>query len=109
MAYDENLAQRVMHILAPTPNLVEKKMFGGIGYLVNGNMACGIIGESLIVRVGPHRYQEALSQPHTSVFDMTGRPMTGWVVVKPQAFVSDDALKSWVETGLDFVATLPPK
>jgi len=109
MAYDENLARRVMQILALTPNLVEKKMFGGIGYLVNGNMACGIIGDSLIVRVGPDRYQQALSQPHTSVFDRTGRPMTGWVVVNPQAFGSEGVLESWVGVGLAFVATLPPK
>jgi TfoX/Sxy family transcriptional regulator of competence genes len=109
MAYDDRLAHRVQVILAQTPNMVEKKMFGGIGYLVNGNMACGIIGESLIVRVGPDRYQEALSQPHTSIFDMTGRPMTGWVAVNPQAFDSEAALGSWVGLGLDFVATLPPK
>lgn len=109
MAYDENLADRVQKIMAPIPNMVAKKMFGGIGYLVNGNMAFGIIGESLIVRVGPVRYQEALSQPHTSVFDITGRPMTGWVVVDPQAFGSDGALKSWLGVGVDFVATLPAK
>lgn len=109
MAYDENLAHRVQVILAQTPNMVEKKMFGGIGYLVNGNMACGIIGESLIVRVGPDRFQQALSQPHTAVFDMTGRPMTGWVVVNPQAFASEGALESWVGAGLNFVATLPSK
>ena len=109
MAYDAHLAQRVHKILAHTPNLVEKKMFGGIGYLVNGNMACGVLGESLIVRVGPERYQQALSRPHIAVFDMTGRPMTGWVVVNPQAFESEGALESWVEVGLDFVATLPPK
>jgi TfoX/Sxy family transcriptional regulator of competence genes len=109
MAYDEDLAHRVSKILAQTPNLVEKKMFGGIGYLVNGNMACGVLGESLIVRVGPDRYQETLSQPHTAVFDMTGRPMTGWVVVNPLAFGSEGALESWVGVGLAFVATLPPK
>jgi hypothetical protein len=109
MAYDENLAQRVWGILAGTANMIEKKMFGGTGYMLNGNMACGILGESLIVRVGPDRYQEALSHAETRVFDMTGRPMTGWVVVSPQGLESEEALKAWVKAGLDFAATLPPK
>ena len=81
MAYDEGLAHRVREVLRDLPGLVEKKMFGGIGFLVHGNMACGVNGDELIVRVGPEGYQEALARPHARPFDMTGRPMKGWVWV----------------------------
>ena len=109
MAYDEVLALCVREMLAGTLNLEVKKMFGGVGYLVNGNMACGVHKDYLIVRVGPELYQAALDQPHTSVFDITGRPMTGWVMVAPEGFGSDYGLKSWVMRGLDFAASLPQK
>ena len=74
MPYDEALAQRIRRVLAPQPGLTEKKMFGGVGFLIRGNMACGVHGDNLIVRVGPARYEEALAQPHARVFDRTGRP-----------------------------------
>lgn len=109
MAYDETLAARVSAVLATQPNLSEKKMFGGVGYLLKGNMACGVHKEYLIVRVGPDSYQQALDGPHTKVFDITGRPMTGWVMVAPSGCDSEQALKSWVLQGVDFAATLPPK
>jgi TfoX/Sxy family transcriptional regulator of competence genes len=109
MAYDEGLAQRVREILGDAPNLVEKKMFGGVGYMVQGNMACGILRDQLIVRVGPERYQEALAQPHAGLFDTTGRPMKGWVMVSAGGYESDDDLNDWIQQGLDFALTLPPK
>jgi TfoX/Sxy family transcriptional regulator of competence genes len=109
MAYDENLAFRVKTILGNLPGLMEKKMFGGIGYLLNGNMACGIHKEYLIVRVGPDQHQSALEKPHARVFDITGRPMTGWVMVAPDGFIDQAALVNWVQMGLDFAATLPQK
>ena len=109
MAYDETLALRVSTALASLSNLAEKKMFGGVGYLLNGNMACGVYKEYLIVRVGPDHYDEALEKEHTKVFDITGRPMTGWVMVTPQGCAADDDLQSWVRQGLEFAATLPPK
>ena len=109
MAYDEGLAQRVLETLEGTPGMTEKKMFGGVGYLLNGNMACGVNRDTLIVRVGPQAYQEALAQPHVRVFDMTGRPMKGWVVVEPPGYEADEDLKSWVQRGLDFASSLPPK
>ena len=84
MAYDEGLAARVTEALGGQDGLVEKKMFGGIGYLVHGNMACGVNRNDLIIRVGPAAYEEALAHPHTDVFDMTGRPMKGWIVVRPE-------------------------
>ena len=109
MAYDESLAKRVSAVLGDLPNLTEKKMFGGVGYLLNGNMACGVHKEFLIVRVGSESYQEALEQPHTKLFDITGRPMTGWVMVTPEGCAMEDDLQKWVRQGLDFAATLPVK
>ena len=109
MAYDEALALRVSAVLGDLAGLTEKKMFGGVGYLLNGNMACGVHKEYLIVRVGPDRYQAALEQEHTKVFDITGRPMTGWVMVDSDGLVADDELQRWVQKGSDFAETLPPK
>ncbi|MGD2040408.1 MAG: TfoX/Sxy family protein [Anaerolineae bacterium] len=109
MAYDEGLAQRVREALGDLPGLVEKKMFGGVGYLVQGNMACGVNQDDLIVRVGPEAYEDALVEPHTRVFDMTGRPMRGWIVVTPEGYGSDADLDEWVQRGVRFAATLPPK
>jgi TfoX/Sxy family transcriptional regulator of competence genes len=109
MAYDEGLGERVRELLAATPDLVEKKMFGGLGYMVRGNMACGIYQDSLIVRVGPERYEEALAHPHARPFDITDRPMTGWVMVTPVGCASEADLSRWVRSGVDFALTLPPK
>ena len=109
MAYDEGLAQRVGESLAGHPALVEKKMFGGVGYLLRGNMACGVNGEDLIVRVGPEGYEAALAQPHTRPFDMTGRPMKGWVMVGPEGYEADADLEAWVQQGVEFALSLPPK
>jgi TfoX/Sxy family transcriptional regulator of competence genes len=109
MAYDERLAQRVREVLGDLPGLVEKKMFGGVGYMVRGNMACGVNGDDLIVRVGPERYEETLAHPHTRPFDMTGRPMTGWVVVTTEGTESEAGLADWVEQGVSFALTLPAK
>ena len=111
MAYDEMLADRVRKVLDEIewPGLEAKKMFGGVGYLVKGNMACGVHKEYLIVRVGPARYEDALAKAETKVFDMTGRAMTGWVMVTPEGCAEEAALKEWVEQGVDFALTLPPK
>ena len=109
MPYDEILAERVRAILDDQPGWVSKKMFGGIGFILHGNMACGVHKEALIVRVGPERYEEALSQPHTRVFDITGRPMTGWVMVAPAGCQEGADLEHWVSQGVAFARTLPPK
>ena len=110
MAYDEGLAQRVREVLGDgLPGLVEKKMFGGVGFMVGGNMACGVNKNDLIVRVGPERYEEALGRPHAKEFDLTGRAMTGWVTVASEGYESDEALKSWVQQGVDFALSLPAK
>ena len=109
MAYDEGLAQRVREEMGELPGYVEKKMFGGIGFMLLGNMACGVIGEDLIVRVGLERYADALAEPHTKLFDMTGRPMRGWVVVTENGYRSDEALAKWVGQGVSYALSLPAK
>ena len=109
MAYDEGLAQRVRQELDEQPGLVEKKMFGGVGFMVQGNMACGVHKDRLIVRVGPERHQEAMARPDTVPFDITGRPMKGWVMVEPTGYESEEALREWVREGVEFALSLPPK
>lgn len=109
MAYDEGLAHRIREVLAEQPGLTEKKMFGGIAFMVHGNMAVGVSGEEMMVRVGPKKYEEALSEPHVRVFDMTGRPMKGWVMVSAEGYEADVELEDWVQRGVDFALTLPQK
>jgi hypothetical protein len=109
MAYDEGLAQRVRKVLEDMPGFTERKMFGGIGFMLMGNMACGVNKDDLIVRVGPDRYEEGLSQAHTRPFDMTGRPMKGWVVVVPEGLRSDVELGRWLDQGVELALSLPPK
>lgn len=106
MAYDEGLAQRLR---ARLDGAVEKKMFGGLAFLVGGNMCVGVHGEELIARVGPDATAAALERPGARLFDMTGRPMSGWVMVAPDGVADDKALDGWVEDSLAFVRTLPPK
>lgn len=109
MAYDEHLAERVGRALARRPGLTEKKMFGGIAFMLNGNMCCGIVKDDLMVRVGPQAHDEALAQPHARPMDFAGRPMKGMVYVDPAGVRSDGALAAWVQRGVDFAAALPPK
>lgn len=109
MAFDQGLAQRVREEIIQLHEVEEKKMFGGVGFMLRGNMACGVINEALIVRVGADSYQSALAAPHTREFDMTGRPMTGWVVVKPEGYRRDKDLRGWVERGVAFASSLPAK
>ena len=109
MAYDKGLAQRIREILEEEPGFDEKKMFGGLCFLLFGNMVCGIIKEDLIVRVGVDKYAEMLKMPHTRKFDITGRPMKGWVMVLSAALDSDKALNDWMQRAVSFVRTLPPK
>ncbi len=109
MAYNESSAQRIRNQMQKNPGFVEKKMFGGICFLLNGNMACGIRNDDIIVRVGKEAYEDCLALPHTRQFDITGRPMTGWVMVSSEGYQSDAELKSWLQRGIDFAKTLPPK
>jgi hypothetical protein len=109
MAYDEVLASRIRGVLDQQPGLVEKKMFGGVAFLVQGNMACGVHKNMLMARVGPEAYDETIKYRHTRPFDMTGRPMKGWVLVEPGGITSEADLEEWVKVGLNFALTLPPK
>lgn len=109
MSFDQGVAQRVREEITQLPEVEEKKMFGGVGFMLSGNMACGVINEDLIVRVGADNYQNALAAPHTREFDMTGRPMTGWVVVRPDGYRRDEDLRGWVERGVTFASSLPAK
>lgn len=109
MACNEKIARRTRAILAGMPGLEEKEMFGGIGFILHGNMACGVYKDWLIVRVGPEKYKQTLDKPHTDLFDITGRPMSGWVKVTAAGFDTDEALAAWLKLGVDFAQTLPPK
>lgn len=109
MAFDEKLASRVRQALGELPGLEEKKMFGGVGYLVMGNMACGVNKEDLIIRVGPEKYANYLGYPGVRPFDFTGKPMRGWILVAPSGIKTETDLVAWVKRGIDFALTLPPK
>jgi len=109
VAYDEELAERVRDVLAMRENVVERKMFGGLAVMLAGNMACGVLAEDLIVRIGPQAYESALAKPHARPFEFTGRPMKGFVVVGPEGVADDEALAEWVESGAEFASSLPGK
>ncbi|MFZ5820087.1 MAG: TfoX/Sxy family protein [Chloroflexota bacterium] len=109
MAYDHTLAHRTRAALLAHAPANEKKMFGGLAFMVNGNMAMGVLGEQLIVRVGLEKYEYALSRPGADLFQTTGRPMAGWVTVAPQGYETDEDLRAWTALALDFVKTLPAK
>lgn len=109
MAYDEGLAYRIRETIGDHPGLEEKKMFGGVGFMLFGNMACGVNQDDLIVRVGPEDYEAQLAQPNARPFDLTGRPMRGWIVVGPEGYEDDQDLENWVQIGVKFSLSLPPK
>ena len=106
MAYNEDLADRVRKALAGRKGLAEKKMFGGLTFMLAGNMCYGIIKDNLMVRVGPELYAEALSEPHARPMDFTGRPMKGMVYVGPEGYRTDADLARWVKRAADFAASL---
>ena len=109
MAYDETTAFRIREALADQTGVTEKKMFGGLAFMVNGHMCCGLAKGELMVRVGPDQYEECLAQPHAREMDFTGRPMRGIIYVESDGYESDEELRAWVERGLAFVTGLPPK
>lgn len=109
MAYDEHLAERIRGALRGRDRVTERKMFGGIAFMVRGNMAVGVIREDLMVRVGPDGHDEALAQPHVRVMDFGNRPMRGMVYVAPAGVATDTELARWVNVGADVAAALPPK
>ena len=109
MAYDEGMAERVRILLAERTDVAEKKMFGGLSFMLRGNMCCGVLQEDLLVRVGPDRHEEALAQPSARPMEFTGRSMKGMVFVDPDGLESDEELSDWVERGVEFALSLPAK
>jgi TfoX/Sxy family transcriptional regulator of competence genes len=109
MAYDPRLADDVRAHLGDHPGLTEKQMFGGIAFMVNGNMAVGVSGNELMVRVGKEAHDEAVARPGARIFDLSARPMRGWVSVAPEGFATDGDLHSWIEQGVAYAEGLPPK
>ena len=109
MAYDEGLAQRIREVLEDREDVSEKQMFGGAVFLLSGNMCCGVVGDELMVRVGPDGYPDALSQPYAREMDFTGRPMRGMVYVGVDGIAEDEDLAAWIERGISFAASLPAK
>jgi TfoX/Sxy family transcriptional regulator of competence genes len=109
MAFDENLAARIRDALARKKGMEEKRMFGGVGFLLNRNMLVGVWKDSLIVRLGPDEGEEALKEPHVKKFDITGRLMKGWVLVEPEGVEEDDQLKDWLQRAVKFVGKVPAK
>jgi TfoX/Sxy family transcriptional regulator of competence genes len=116
VAYDPHLAERLRDLLAAEQTAVtqqtvvtEKVMFGGLAFLVGGNMCCGVVGDELVARVGRNAAADALEQPGARPMDFTGRPMAGWVMVGPDGTGNDDSLAAWVRRALAFVEQLPAK
>ena len=101
--------QRIREVLDDTAGVTEKKMFGGLAFLVRGNMCAGVIGEELMVRVGPDAYDESLARSHAREMDFTGRPMKGLVTVASAGIEADDDLQAWIGRGLAFAGSLPAK
>ena len=110
MAYNLKLAERIRVEVRGLP-IVEKKMFGGVGYMLNGNMACGILGNDLIVRVPPDEYEKMLNHAHVKIFTMKSgpRPMKGWIMVEPEGCKTAKQLTAWIKRGVEFASALPPK
>ena len=109
MPFDASLADRVRDALKRRRGFTEKKMFGGIGFLLNGNMCLGVWKEFLILRLGPDDAPTALRELHTRPFDITGKPMAGWVMVETAVTATDAAVRAWVKRAVEFVRTLPAK
>ncbi len=109
MPFDEAVAERVRVFLRGDHSLKEERMLGGLAFMVNGHMCCGIVGDDFVVRTGPEEYRAALSQPHAQPMDFTGRPMRGFVYVGPDGYSSNRDLKAWIKQGLHFVLSLPSK
>lgn len=109
MAYDEGLATRLRDLIGDEPGLAEKQMFGGLAMLLDGNMAVGVHGDALVVRIASDQFEDLLAMPGARPFDLTGRPMKGWLLVDAESIEEDDDLRRWTELGVTFARTLPAK
>lgn len=106
MAYDEGLAARIRAVLGRRKELVEKKMFGGLAFLLNANMFCGVLQKDLVLRLGAEAGDQALKSPHVRSMDFTGRPMKGYVYIAPPGIPNDQALRQWLERAIAFTSSL---
>ena len=109
MAYDDGLAERIREIFNGSLDVEEKKMFGGLAFMVRGNMCCGVKDDLLMARVGPEQYSKALKRRHAREMDFTGKPLKGFIYVDTQGIENDRDLKLWVGLCQGFVRSLPPK
>jgi TfoX/Sxy family transcriptional regulator of competence genes len=109
MPYDEILADRVEALLKNKRSVTEKKMFGGLCFMVNGNMACGVEKNKLVVRVGPGNYEKILKQKYVRKMDFTGKPLKGFIYVMPEGLRRTDSLQKWIDKGIQFARSLPKK
>jgi TfoX/Sxy family transcriptional regulator of competence genes len=109
VAYDERLADRIRRVLAKRPDVSERKMFGGIAFMVRGNMCCGVVKNELMVRVGPDQYDKLMAQAGARPMDFTGRPTKGMLYVDAKTCANAKSLASWVERGAEFAMALPAK
>ena len=109
MAYDADLAARIRAVIPGSTPVQERKMFGGLAFLVGGHMGCGIMGDRLLVRVPPEEYDATLDEPHAAPMEFGGRQMRGFVSVEPAGVAERSSLESWVRRGIAFASSLPPK
>jgi len=109
MAYSKSLVERIRHLVSRQRGVTEKKMFGCVCFLLNGNLLVGVWKDSLIARIGKDAYETALQEEYVAEFDVTGRPMKGWVMVEPDGIDSDHQLTHWIEQATQFFRTLPVK
>ncbi len=109
MAYDEQLADRVRTVLASEREVGERKMFGGLAFMVAGHMCCGVLGEELMVRLERDEAERALDEPHTRPMDFTGRPMRGFLYVSAEGIADDSSLRQWVQRAVEHARSLPPR
>jgi len=109
MAFDEGVAQRVREVLSENKNITEKRMFGGIAFMLSGNMCIGVVRDQLMLRVGPDQYDKLLKIKYVKKMDFTGKAMKGFIYLQPEGFTEDDDLAIWLEKALSFVSSLPEK
>ncbi|MCH8817511.1 MAG: TfoX/Sxy family protein [Chloroflexi bacterium] len=109
MAYNEGVVERVRALLGGRAGVSEQRSFGGLSFLLNGNMYCGVLNDELVVRVGRDAYDDAVARTHARPMDFTGRPMRGWVYVAPDGFSEDTDFGGWIALGVAFASSLPAK
>ena len=109
MAYDAELVEQIRAILSDRPHLVVKKMFGGVGFILNGNMAVGVLNNDLIIRTPKEQYEALLAEPHVRPMDLKRQPMRGWVMVEPPVYATDADLERWIAMSAAIAEALPPK